>query len=156
MNSKIKYYCYTLGQAFDAESWQLSDMSDGNGPFISQWNLPIPQPTPEQLAAITDEQVAAYEKEVREASFVEFGLAPVASVFRATLRSVTGDPNAETNHGITRDTIFGLYFGIAAQRPLTLEELRQKDILQNGFMVLSAWVNEDPPNTWSVPWGIVP
>ena len=27
----------------------LQDNSDGQGPFIAAWNLPIPQPTPEQL-----------------------------------------------------------------------------------------------------------
>jgi hypothetical protein len=27
----------------------LQDNSDGNGLFIAKWDLPIPQPTPEQL-----------------------------------------------------------------------------------------------------------
>lgn len=44
----------------DAEpltSYTIRD--DGNGPYIAEWNLPDPQPTPEQIAAVTDEQVAA-------------------------------------------------------------------------------------------------
>jgi len=32
---------------------QLQDNSDGNGPFIAIWNYEKPQPTPEELAAIT-------------------------------------------------------------------------------------------------------
>jgi len=31
-----------------------------------------------------------------------------------------------------------------------------KDVLQNGFIVLSAWVGETPANTWSIPWSVVP
>ena len=28
----------------------VQDDSDGQGPYIAKWDLPIPQPTPEQLA----------------------------------------------------------------------------------------------------------
>lgn len=38
-------------------SWAIQD--DGNGPYIAAWHLPDPQPTPEQIAAVTDAQVAA-------------------------------------------------------------------------------------------------
>lgn len=37
--------------------YSVSD--DGKGAVISAWNLPDPQPTPEQLAAVTEAQVTA-------------------------------------------------------------------------------------------------
>lgn len=39
-------------------------VDDGSGPRIAAWHLPDPQPTPEQLAAVTPEQVDAARKAV--------------------------------------------------------------------------------------------
>ena len=32
--------------------FELTDNSDGNGPFISRWDDPRPQPTPEEMEAV--------------------------------------------------------------------------------------------------------
>lgn len=40
-------------------SWVLRD--DGEGPYIAEWHLDSPQPGEQELAAITEEQVRAYE-----------------------------------------------------------------------------------------------
>lgn len=37
----------------------LQDDGHGEGPYLKEWNLQAPQPTPEQLAAVTQEQVNA-------------------------------------------------------------------------------------------------
>lgn len=38
-------------------AWDIRD--DGDGPYIAAWHLPDSQPTPGQIAAVTDAQVAA-------------------------------------------------------------------------------------------------
>ena len=51
LNTKIKEYCKANGVSnvdflLDV---RLTDNSDGNGAFISEWNLDIAQPTSEQI-----------------------------------------------------------------------------------------------------------
>ena len=53
LNTKIKLYANSLGvNKIDfTKDVILIDKADGNGPFISEWNLDIAQPTNEQIAS---------------------------------------------------------------------------------------------------------
>ena len=62
----------------------LQDDGLGAGQYIKEWNLPDPQPTPEQLAAVTEDQVTAARKsairtEATTAAFSSFQPADVAN-----------------------------------------------------------------------------
>jgi hypothetical protein len=70
MNTRISLYCKRLGVTDTANGWTLADNSDGNGPFISEWRLSIPQPTAADLAAISDAEIEA-EREAAEAARLE-------------------------------------------------------------------------------------
>jgi peroxiredoxin len=51
LNTKIKEYCKANGVSnvnFPSDV-RLKDDSDGNGTYISEWNLDIAQPTSEQI-----------------------------------------------------------------------------------------------------------
>lgn len=48
---------YLFPSAVPGKDFLLTDT--GGGAYIDQWNLPDPQPTPEQLATVTQEQVKA-------------------------------------------------------------------------------------------------
>jgi hypothetical protein len=59
MNARISLYCKRLGVTDTANRWTLADNSDGNGPYIADWRLSIPQPTAADLTAITDAEIEA-------------------------------------------------------------------------------------------------
>ena len=62
LSTKIKLYCEAnnVSEVDFLNDVRLQDDSDGNGAYIKEWNLDIPQPTDEQLnsyesAATTEE-----------------------------------------------------------------------------------------------------
>ena len=60
LNTKIKEYCKANGVSnvnFPSDV-RLRDDSDGNGAYISEWNLDIAQPTQAQLDALETEAQA--------------------------------------------------------------------------------------------------
>jgi hypothetical protein len=44
------------------ELFRLFDKTDGNGPYIGKWNVPVAMPTKEQLNAFNDKDVKKYIK----------------------------------------------------------------------------------------------
>ncbi len=69
---------------------------DGSGPRITAWNLPDPQPTPEQLAAVTDAQVnAAKAAKSRQSAVtaIDARADEVGRVVRAALRLINASLN---------------------------------------------------------------
>jgi len=51
LNTKIKLYLEANSKTWDNTKVSLQDNSDGNGVFISSWNLDIAEPTDTQLAS---------------------------------------------------------------------------------------------------------
>jgi hypothetical protein len=114
--------------------------------------------TPEIQAQIDADKMAidAESAATRLATFTP-ALAMVASVMRRTLNEVfvaTFGEHCELNRNLTAEVVFGYYFQIIATRPLTDEEQRAKDILQNGFEALTAWTGDG--TIWTIPWEVVP
>jgi hypothetical protein len=72
------------------------------------------------------------------------------------LRRVTGDPNAETNRAITRESVATIFLGAIAEGTMTDELRDAQALLQFGFEWLSPIVGANPPNTWDLPWEVVP
>lgn len=60
LNTKIKEYCKANGvsNVDFLSDVRLKDDSDGNGAYISEWNLDIAQPTQAQLDALETEAKA--------------------------------------------------------------------------------------------------
>ena len=104
---RVLKYCYDNGitNAQPQTDFLLVDNSDGTGPHIASWNLPIPQPTNEQLPS--DEASANIQETVWEDS-KPYGLKLLENVYvdfltnqwTATCRSYALIP---TNYTITVD-----------------------------------------------------
>lgn len=90
----------------------------------------------------------------RNQSFIDAGLVPVASLYRATLRKHFGD-NAETNHEVTQASVASYFLNKYAQGTLTQADGDDRDMLLFGFDQLTAWSKTN--NTWSesIPWEVV-
>lgn len=134
------------------------DENDYQGRII---NEPIPQ-TPALIdGGVVDagnEVRAALEAEAaqaRHASFIQSGLVPIASLYRATLRQYFGEL-AEDNHAVTMTTVAAFFLQKYATQTLTQADGDARDMLLFGFQQLTAWSGTD--NTWaeSIPWEIVP
>ena len=70
LNTKIKEYCKANGvsNVDFLSDVRLTDNSDGNGAFISEWNLDIAQPTSEQIESY---ETVANETEANTPSFAD-------------------------------------------------------------------------------------
>lgn len=90
--------------AIPLRDYELAD--DGTGPRIAAWNLPEPQPTAEQIAAVTVEQVAAVRraKQIAAAAAETLGgWQPTGISDRTILRYVLTLVNDLREHvGLTR------------------------------------------------------
>ena len=70
LSTKVKEYCKVNGVS-DVDflsDVKLRDASDGNGAYISEWNLDIAQPTSEQLDSY---ETVANETEANTPSFAD-------------------------------------------------------------------------------------
>jgi hypothetical protein len=72
MHDLWKALAYLFPTAVPGKDYRIFDAQDGNGPFIAAWNLPDPQPTPDQItAAIASydaQQAAAQQAEQEKAA----------------------------------------------------------------------------------------
>jgi hypothetical protein len=87
--------------------------------------------------------------------FIQAGLVPIASLYRATLRQYFGEL-AEDNHAVTMATVAAFFLQKYATQTLTQADGDARDMLLFGFQQLTAWSGTN--NTWaeSIPWEIVP
>jgi hypothetical protein len=83
-------------------------------------------------------------------------LVQLAALYRSVLRRVTGDATAETNRSITRESVATIFLGAIANGTMTDELRDAQALLQFGFEWLSPIVAANPPNTWDLPWEVVP
>jgi hypothetical protein len=83
-------------------------------------------------------------------------LVQLAALYRSVLRRVTGDATAETNRSITRESVATIFLGAIAEGTMTDELRDAQALLQFGFDWLSPIVGANPPNTWDLPWEVVP
>jgi hypothetical protein len=72
---------YLFPDADPLADYEIQD--DGNGPYISAWHLPGPQPTPEQLQAASDAVDALAAQAAQEA-------AALRTKVRTTAQSAVG------------------------------------------------------------------
>ena len=81
---------YLYPTADPRTSWEITDEGDGQGPRITQWNLPGPAPTPAQAAAV-EAQATAWAAEKRKlalADFEEWDLTELRLLVKALLGEV--------------------------------------------------------------------
>lgn len=76
------------------------DDGRGEGPYVKEWHLRVPQPTPEQLAAVTQEQVdaatiAAARAAATQAALSSVEAADIANRTDAKLQWTTLNDHAE-------------------------------------------------------------
>jgi hypothetical protein len=103
---------------------------------------------------IEADQVAA--NKARMIALMTPSLIQLAALYRSVLRRVTGDATAETNRSITRESVATIFL-MAIENGTMTDELRDAQaLLQFAFDVLSPIVGANPPNTWDLPWEVVP
>jgi hypothetical protein len=136
--------CWLASRKATAE-YELTDNSDGRGPYISRWVSAVPQPA---LADLPDDAaVEAWRASSRLASFAP--LIPHAALFRATLRKHFG-ANAETNREVTAGTVADYFTARQIAGTISAAELADAVVLDKLFTELAAWGGTG--ETWSLPW----
>ncbi len=85
-------------EAVNGVDFILQDDSDGEGPFIKEWNLPDPQPTQAELAQAETVHLAAQAKvaykELRKREYPDVGEQMDALWKRAESAGLVADPAA--------------------------------------------------------------
>lgn len=116
LDDQIFVLCPTAQQPRD---FLLNNKGLGEGPYIAEWNMqingvPVPQPTPEELAAVTQEQVdaarmAANRAVATQAALLSTQASDIANRTDAKLQWTAINDHAEAigyimaKLGITRD-----------------------------------------------------
>jgi len=140
----------------DYAASQLPPVADGYTRTITSVNYETGEATySDRLTSeIVAEQVAA--EKARMIALMTPSLIQLAALYRSVLRRVTGDATAETNRKITRETVATIFLGAIANGSMTDELRDAQALLQFGFDWLSPIVGANPPNTWDLPWEVVP
>ena len=107
-------------------------------------------------ASLDAEKAAAARKAAQIAAMKP--LAELASFYRATLRGIFGAqfPEAEKNRSLTREVVATFFLQQMASGKMTDELRDAQQVLEFGFTQLSPIVGDDPPQTWDLPWEVVP
>ena len=75
----------------------------------------------------------------------------LAQAYRVALRAIAG-PNAETNRDVTRDAVVAAMLSAPAGQ----YDARAADLFKLAFEELAPIVGANPPNTWDLPWDVIP
>ena len=107
--------------------------------------------------AVLDAEAAA---KARQQAMVDAltPLVPLAQLYRATLRGIFEKqfPGAESNRALTREIVASFFLQQIAAKTMTDELRDAQQVLEFGFAQLSPIVGDDPPQTWDLPWEVVP
>lgn len=129
------------------DDWQLSDNSDGNGPFISAWNREEPIPTDEEINS--NEQAAIAWDELKKFTPL---ICQKAGIVRGILQKYFG-VSAEQNRDVTFDAVLNYFLAKQMNGSITTQELADSIVLDKLYAELKTVT---PDGTiWTFPWSLL-